>query len=67
MLTAELRLAKPVALAPPREQPAMADDKAKPAAATQQPAPPKEAEEKKVDTGAQESAAKEREKTGGYQ
>ena len=49
----------------------MADDKAKPAATTQQPASPKESpqqgETKKVDTGAQESAAKEREKTGGYQ
>lgn len=45
----------------------MADEKAKPAAATQQPAPSKGTEEKKVDTGAQESAAKEREKNGGYQ
>jgi hypothetical protein len=45
----------------------MADDKAKPATATQQPAPPKGTDEKKVDTGAQEAAAKEREKSGGYQ
>jgi hypothetical protein len=45
----------------------MADEKAKPATATPQPASPKEGEEKKVDTGAQEAAAEEREKTGGYQ
>ncbi|WP_157033377.1 hypothetical protein [Belnapia moabensis] len=45
----------------------MADDKAKPAATPQQPASPKDGEEKKVDTGAQEAAAKEREKSGGYQ
>ena len=46
----------------------MADDKPKPATATPQPAPPEgTVEEKKVDTGAQEAAAKEREKTGGYQ
>ncbi len=45
----------------------MADDTPKPATATQQPAPPKGTEEKKVDTGAQEAAAKEREKSGGYQ
>jgi hypothetical protein len=45
----------------------MADDKAKPATPAQQPVPPKAGEEKKVDTGAQEEAAKEREKSGGYQ
>jgi hypothetical protein len=45
----------------------MADDKPQPTEVTQQPAPPKEGEEKKVDTGAQEAAAAEREKTGGYQ
>ena len=44
----------------------MADDKAKPST-TPQPSPPKEGEVKKVDTGAQEAAAKEREKSGGYQ
>ncbi|SDB07190.1 hypothetical protein [Belnapia rosea] len=45
----------------------MADDKAQPQDSTKQPAPPKVTEEKKVDTGAQEAAAKEREKSGGYQ
>lgn len=45
----------------------MADDKAKPSATQQPAATPKDGVEKKVDTGAQEQAAKEREKSGGYQ